>query len=78
MNVKELKELLKDVPDNYLVVASRDPEGNGFQIVYDVNTENQVYDDGEIGFKKLTPELKEQGYTKDDLCKGKNCIVIWP
>lgn len=71
MKVKELKEILKDVPDDYEVVMSRDGEGNGFSPLADFGLEMYVPDStwsGEIFSDEdgRNVEFKE------------NSIVLWP
>lgn len=83
MTVKELKQALEGVDDSRIVIMSKDEEGNGFSPLAEASTENDVYMadstwSGEIALKELTPELKEQGYTEEDLGDGEDCIVLWP
>jgi hypothetical protein len=83
IKVKELIEALKGADPEAVVILSRDPEGNGFETLCDIETENQVWSDewGEIGFKELTPELIDDGYGEEDLCHEDDaveCIVLWP
>lgn len=82
MTVKELiKELEQCNPDD-LVVMSTDEEGNGFDTLVDVESNNvYVPKDREIHIKKLTKALRSQGYTKEDLYEGDDavdCVVLWP
>jgi len=82
MTVKELKEILKDVDDNRIVVMSSDGEGNSFSPLCNLDDESTYLADstwsGEVGIEKLTPELKKQGYTKDDIKGGIPALVLWP
>ena len=82
MKVKELKELLKNVDDNRLVVMSKDGEGNGFSPLADIDdTSNYEADStwsGEVGIEKLTPELEKQGYGEEDVNHGVPALVLWP
>ena len=82
MTVKELKELLKNVDDNRLVVLAKDEEGNGFSPLADIN-DNSNYEAegswwGSVGIEKLTPELIKRGYTEEDLGNGVPALVLWP
>jgi hypothetical protein len=84
MTVAQLKAELKSLPDDLLVVMSRDSEGNGFSPLSDV-ADNARYEQenawsGEIRLKELTPDLKERGYTEDDVAdeNAPECIVLWP
>lgn len=82
MTVKELKELLThpDIKDDDLVVMSSDPEGNSYHPLDGYSIE-VCSSDGEIFPRELTPEMREQGYTEEDLYQGddgKNVVVLWP
>ena len=79
MKVKELIEKLKKADPEAMVVMSYDSEGNGYNKLRDVETDNQAYCHGEIGFKKLTPELEKRGYGEGDLLEdGEDAVVLWP
>lgn len=78
MTVSELLEGLKGVDPNTLVVLSRDEEGNGFSELADINPD-YYYKDGDIGYPKLTDELRDEGYSEEDVMHGgKPAIVLWP
>lgn len=69
MKAKDLIKILEKNPESELVVAS-DAEGNEYaplgsawKCVYIAETSYN----GIVGYKKLTKELKECGYTEDDL-----------
>ena len=47
MNIKELKEIINDLPDNMEVILSGDEEGNSYLPAQNYNASN-IYDDGEI------------------------------
>jgi hypothetical protein len=90
MTVKEFKKLVQNIPesqDDWVVVVSRDEEGNGFNEFNFLSN-----DDGEICtqyYDELEGELRhynEDDYedfeefvecVKDDL-HLKPCIVLWP
>lgn len=81
MTVKELIELLKLESDDRLVVMSKDGEGNDFSPLADYSTASYVADStwsGEIGLERLTPELRKQGYSEDDVKHGIPALVLWP
>lgn len=65
MTVKELKNWLDNMPDNWLVVTSKDPEGNGFRKVDSI--EPCVYRDGWISEPVFGP-----------VAHGEHAICIWP
>lgn len=50
MNVKELKELLKDLPDDMGIYLQRDPEGNGYSPMAGADPECIVLDGGDQVF----------------------------
>lgn len=82
MNVKELKEILNKTNDNDLVVMSKDAEGNGYSPLSAI--EECIYEaectwEGQIGLRRLTPELIKEGYCEEDLLEdGVNAIVLYP
>jgi hypothetical protein len=79
MKVKKLiVELSKCDPEAIIVIAT-DSEGNGFDIINNVDG-NNLYDkvNKEVGLKQLTPELIKQGYTEEDLGKGESAVTLWP
>ena len=76
MTVRELIELLQQEDGERIVVLSRDEEGNGFQPLVDVAT--AAYRDGDTGIEELTEELREQGYSEEDVMKGTPAVVLWP
>lgn len=79
MKVKELLKLLKNANPDALVVLSRDSEGNGYSEMGGYSDEyNFDEENAEIGLKKLTPALKKQGYSEEDLKDGTDAVVLWP
>lgn len=86
MTVKELRNALEGADDNLIVVMSKDGEGNSFSPLADADTESNVYVpdstwSGEIHIKELTPELKKQGFTDEDVYDGDDgqvAVVLWP
>ena len=79
MTVYELRQLLKGVDDNRIVVMSRDEEGNGFSPLVELD-DSQVYDStwGELHYPELTEELEAAGYGEGDIGDGEPCLVLWP
>jgi hypothetical protein len=85
MNKKELIDALKDIPDNTIIVLSKDSEGNSYSPL--ANVESMMYTadskwSGEIHLPELTDELIEQGYSEEDIRTVDDgaipCIVLWP
>lgn len=81
MRVEELiKELQKEDPKS-LVVMAKDGEGNDHSPlssywcgVYRAETTWN----GEVGYDKLTKELKEAGYTEEDIIEGEPAVILCP
>lgn len=82
MKVKTLIEQLSKLDPEALVVLSCDMEGNSYGVLDYVDDDNNLYDkkNREItGFKDLTDNLKEQGFTEEDLGKsGVSAVILWP
>ncbi len=82
MTVKELIEELEKLDGERIVVLSKDGEGNGFSPLSDIDC--SVYTSettwcGEVHIEELTPELRKQGYTEDDVREdGQKAVVLWP
>lgn len=67
MKVKELLEKLKDYDGEREIILSSDPEGNAYFPLYVLGTCAYIPIEREIGIEKLTPTLKKEGYTEDDV-----------
>ena len=87
MKVNELIDKLCDLDPDLEVILSKDEEGNGFSPASDdffigLYFSDYGYNDGKIGYKKLTPKMIEMGYTEEDLLSEENgavpCVVIYP
>ncbi len=76
MNVKQLIAKLQKEDPKRLVVCSTDAEGNSHSPLYSLWT--GAYKDGEVGLEKLTPELELDGYTEEDVVRGKPCLILNP
>jgi len=75
MKVKQLKDLLADMPDDALVVLSQDSEGNGFSPL-------GSYDKGLRYIPGRRPWQQGQVYQADDV-EFRNdsalpALVLWP
>lgn len=83
MKVSQLiKFLQEENPDREVILAS-DPEGNSFHLFSGVIERcayrKDDFGDVEIGLERLTPKLKKQGYTEEDLVEGgRPALVIFP
>ena len=86
MTVQELINQLQQCNPNYLVVMSKDEEGNGFSPLADVVGDNNVYVpectwSGELRLHHLTDELRAQSYSDEDVYDGDDgvrAVVLWP
>lgn len=79
MNVGELKAELADVPDDWPVVMSADPEGNGYHELSDVEKCRWHSKWQEIKLFELTDELRDQGYDEEDVNMDlPPAIAMWP
>ena len=88
MTVRELIEILEGCVDkDRIVVMSHDPEGNGFSPLSDVERDNAVFvqegswGEGSVTIHHLTPSLRREGYTEEDLHDGPGAVravVLWP
>lgn len=78
VTVKELIETLQELPQDAIVVMSRDSEGNGFSLLSDIES-NCMFFEGEIKLAELTPELRSQGYEEEDVGEeGDRAVCFWP
>lgn len=62
MTIAELIETLKHLDNDRIVIMSRDPEGNGYSPLEDVDT--GAYKDGEVE--------SEEGL------EGERAVILWP
>ena len=65
MTVKQLKFMLRGVPDTHRVLMSSDPEGNSFSDLYEGSLETFL-----TGLLKTEPE--------DVTTNGSNVLLLWP
>jgi hypothetical protein len=79
MTVEQLMKELSKLPPKHLVVLSADGEGNSFDTLGRIGTNNRFNaKDREIRIDHLTPELEKEGYCEDDIGEGLPCVVLWP
>ena len=81
MKVKELIEKLQQCDPEDIIVLAKDEEGNGFNMLGDIDEAIYVPCHKETYLRELTPELEEQGYTEEDFYDGEDgqlAIVLWP
>jgi len=83
MTVGELKEELGKYPDDILVVLSKDEEGNGFSLVYQIDGIGYYVQESDCQGGELYPSTEagiKEGWGEDYVqpTDGKPCIVLWP
>lgn len=78
VTVKQLVEKLQGYPEDAVVVLSSDSEGNSFHQLSDVSSGSFDQEDDQFGLSELTPDLKEEGYSEDDLVDGLSAVCLWP
>jgi hypothetical protein len=81
MTVKELIETLSELNQEAIVVKSKDDEGNAFHPLFHIETGMAIENPGEhyleLGYKELTPDLIEDGFTEEDLSDGPEAVVLY-
>lgn len=85
MTVKELVEILHTFQPDRLVVLSRDEEGTGYSPLADVSPaayrvqQKMAGEVGVIGLEVLTPELRQKGFSAEDvILNGIPAVVLRP
>lgn len=68
--VRSLKDALESLPDDTLVILSRDEEGNGFSQL------------GYVGFDKADPKelypIHPYDYNEEEYPDAIDIVVLWP
>lgn len=82
MTVAELILELQKLDQSRIVILQKDSEGNGYSPLAGVD-DNAAYDEingysGDVGILQLTPELRKQGFTDEDMSSGAPCVVLYP
>lgn len=85
MTVGELRKSLEHIDDSYIVVMSKDGEGNAFSPLAQLEDRYIYVPDstwsGSIYLEALDELDREAGYTDEDLYHGddgQGAIVLWP
>ena len=86
MTVREVIEELSKCDPDYVVIMSKDAEGNGYSPLSDVVGDNNVYVpecdwSGELRLHHLTDELRRQSFSEEDVYDGPDglrAVVLWP
>lgn len=71
MNVKQLRTLLLDYPENLPVLISRDPEGNGFHELVEMGTALAETDETYVTDVYLAVD-------EDEIENYRPVLVLWP
>ena len=85
MKVKTLIKQLSTLDPDLDILMVADPEGNSFNLLRQVGSDNIGYTKSGYEYyicqRELTKKDSEAGYTEEDLgvdSKAKKCIVLWP
>jgi len=82
MKVSKLITMLQEIGQDREVILSRDAEGNGYSPLQEIETgmyRAEARWCGEFGLETLTPELREKGYTEEDIISnGEKAVVLYP
>lgn len=74
MTVKDLKKLLNDFPDKYLVVLAKDGEGNDFSPLAEGYSDAEYIPDSTWSGTIVCPGDEDA----DEQKPAPNCLVLWP
>ena len=77
MKIQELLAELSKLPADWDVVLSSDAEGNSFSQVAAID-DNVVFDGQDVGLRVLTPALRRQGFSEEDVGSGRSSVVLYP
>lgn len=77
--VKDLKEALSQFDNDDVIVLTSDSEGNCFDTLYTVEAMQYISEHHEVRYRELTDDMREQGYTEEDVTTdGQPAVVLWP
>jgi len=78
MKVSQLMDILENCNPDAEVIMAGDEEGNYYCNIESVDDDLYIDEDGNVGFNSITPELREEGFSDEDLVVGKECVVLIP
>jgi hypothetical protein len=78
MTVAEVMGLLEGQNPDAIVVMAGDEEGNYYSTISGIEGDLYMNDDGDVGYNTMNQELRDEGYTDDDLVVGEPCVVLYP
>jgi hypothetical protein len=76
MKVKDLKERLKNVPDDYIIVMSSDAEGNDYSPLAEADEVMYIPENSYMGMIICCEEQMEDEFPDDEF--KPNAIALWP
>lgn len=83
MTVKELKDMIADLPDDMAVILQKDAEGNGYSPLYGADPDCHYVPDtsysGTVYARKYTAEdncMSETAWKR--IKRGPRCLVLYP
>lgn len=79
MTVAQLIKRLQKEDPKRIVILSSDPEGNSYSELCAGSIGTAGWGGEGVGLENLTPELKEQGYSEDDVMYNpKPALILSP
>ena len=78
MNVKELKEIIKDLPDNMEVILQGDSEGNSYFHLLNADSNCICYEDTVLEPHWSAEDCCLEEDEWDELKKQDKCLVLAP
>lgn len=84
MTVADLIEELSKIDPDRVLIMQKDAEGNGYSPLHCIDGENVGYHAdctwaGDVSYETLTKELKDDGYSEEDVrAGGTPCVVLCP
>lgn len=80
MNVGELRKILEDAPDDFIVVLQADAEGNGYSPL--AGADLAFYETETTWSGQVIDAEYLEGYDEDEikqrLTDSIRCVVLWP
>jgi hypothetical protein len=76
--VKELIEILSDLPDDSVVVLQRDSEGNGYSPLAGGEAAKYRPENTYSGEVPCQEDIEGGEYEEEDVAKMLDCVVLWP
>ena len=74
ITVSELKLMIKDLPDNYVVILQSDGEGNNYSPLKWIDSEDCIYEPENKWSGTVFDITEQEEYTEESV----PCIVLYP